>query len=253
MPTVSLDGGSSSNVAARRAALAENERQLALVTAEVQRLERQLGAVAHEDNFPPVHCLCVQPVVFHSIEAEVPLERHAVLRLAFGSWVALCIMLLFNCGLAFAAVVIPTKLDKTHNSAIAQTFGVSVLFMLAGIPLGFIFPYWMMYRAAGGAGSVHHYLARAGLLVAVLFDAFIAIGVMGYGGCGFVYGSTVSDEWVKGKPGLLVASIVCSVAFIAHGIVSMYLLYKFWCVYSDEDAVSVQAAQVEAARMRAGG
>lgn len=182
-----------------------------------QRVDNALaGAVP---NFPPKF-LCIEPIVYHNIAAEVPLERQPLAKVNFAVYITLCVMILLNIIAALIGFATPstgdTKIWGTH-------FGVSFLFLL-GIPGAFVSWYFVIYTAISKGNSGKYSLAKFGICLGFLFDVYIAIGIFGFGGCGWLY--VVAAQSEKSNVATTIVSVINSCLWCAHACTFVYLWSK---------------------------
>lgn len=201
------------------------ERQLEVLRHELQvRSQRADAALARVmPNFPPKF-LCIRPIVYHDITAEVIPERQRFAKAAFASYIALCVLILLNIIVALIGFATPNKASSTSGSAWGTHFGVSFLYLL-GIPGAFMVWYFQIYTAITGGDPGKYTLASFGMFLGFCFDVFLAIGILKFGGCGWLY--IVAAQTDKTNVVTTAVAIVTSASWSVHAVVFIWLWSRF--------------------------
>lgn len=225
-------------------ALIEKERAVERLRAELATRERDIQMALQKTlpNFPPKF-LCIRPIFFHSIVGEVPSDRVRFVRLCYFNYYGLCVLLIFNFVTALTAFA-----SKSSGSSYAWGghFGASIP-LLFGIIGAFLTWYYPIYKALStGAGYIS---ATVGTAVGFLFAAFMAVGVIGYGGCGWLFVTGVLTGKDSGAATAL--AIICAVLWTLEAAI---FFAKFIVVgrYRREDGSEEMAQATAAARTTIG-
>lgn len=197
------------------------ERQLEVLRHELQirnqRADASLASVT--PNFPP-RFLCIRPVVYHDIMAEVAPERQRFAKVTFGAYLAICILIPLNIIAALIGFATPNKPSADSGSTWGTHFGVSFLYLL-GVPGAFMVWYYQVYSGITKGESGTYTQATLGVFLGFAFDVFMAIGIFGFGGCGWLY--IVAAQTDKSNVATTAVSVITSVAWSAHACVFLYI------------------------------
>jgi hypothetical protein len=223
----------------------EQERQLAEQASRLEKYERQLNAHFRNDapNFPP-KCCCFDSIVFHDITADVFPARQKFVKGAYTNWYLTILFLVYNAALAITMMFLDPLEGKEKPEEIQSHLAIAVV-MLLGIPLSFVLWYWPLYKACSTGASGQHIMSYIGLFVAIIFNIIVAVGPMGFGGCGFLYGFTIKDK--LGNDPFYPCLINAFVYSVQCGYF-MFLFYRMKCVYGPEDKSSMATAHAEMTR-----
>jgi hypothetical protein len=186
------------------------------------------GSIKYEPppNFPPEFC-CVRPFLHHDIEAAVPETNgaRALVKETYYHWIVCCGLLLYNSVVALVALLSPVTAGAsitTTNSA--QHFGISILYLVAGIPGAFAVWYYQVYRALAEPPRTSITFAQVGIAVGFLFTVFLAIGISTLGGCGWMY--AIGLFGARKAPVAAIMACVSAGLFSAEACVFMRAFYK---------------------------
>jgi hypothetical protein len=203
--------------------LVAKEREIA---ARMQNLKERQQQVMHalqslQPNWPPCHCLCIQPIVYHDIAKAVPADRMGYAKSSYTNYGVTIFIIVYNIICAIAGFATETKQGVTDETSYSTHFGLSLLHLL-GIPGAFMVWHFQIYRAVQPVGQLTRYgTAYLGICIALLYDIFMAIGIPGFGGCGFMYALKLKDNKASEVPFIL--SIICAV---------FYSLQAVWFVWA---------------------
>lgn len=204
----------SSSVVTEEMVLAK-EKQNASRRNEINKRKSKIShSVEPEPNFPP-ECCCIKPMIYHNIREQVPVPQQRFMYILAGCYVTLMILIIYNIVAAVVAFIF-------GGSALG--FGLSFLYLL-GLPGGWIVWYYNVYCATVYSSRPRQVLALLGLLVALAFDAWMAVGVTGFGGMGYIYAISRAGS-LPGFVMVLVAAILWSCHFVLMG----YVFIRYWAV-----------------------
>ncbi|CCW68968.1 unnamed protein product [Phytomonas sp. Hart1] len=144
-----------------------------------ERLMRRSSNMANimdpPPNFPP-ECCCIKPLIYHNIKLQIPVPYQRFMYTICGLYISLIGLILYN--IVASTVVLIYGGSMMH-------FGLSWVY-LVGLPGGWVVWYYNTYLVFTEASSVRRIAAIVGLLVGAVYDAWMAIGLTGFGGCGWV-------------------------------------------------------------------
>ena len=171
----------------------------------------------------PGHCLCIGPIVYHDIDEAVPQDRKSFAKTSYGNYFFTIFLLCYNLIVAIAGIA------SENSSAGDETeyglhLGISFVHML-GIPGAFMVWHFQIYKAVQTIGPLNRYsVAFLGVVIALLYDCFMAVGVTAYGGAGWMYAFTLKDKKVSKVPFYM--CLVCAVFWTGQAIFFLYFIYK---------------------------
>ncbi|KAK7200383.1 SCAMP family [Novymonas esmeraldas] len=220
-----------------KSALLEEQRLNALE----QRVNQEEAVTAEVGQLPnfPRKFLCLRPLVYHSI-SEVPEHRRLFVTMVFWDWVALCILLVMNCGIAIGIVYAPVRsnvvVSKDVNKALND---VLAAIYLVGIPLSFLIWYWRVYRACSTGRPPQHVLALCGLLIALAQAIFALVGPINYGVCGIMLAM-----WIERtrETGVVAPVAIMAVLWAAQAVFLCFVIVKEF-IYYRKDLAARRAAR----------
>jgi len=188
------------------------------VSARMQNLkERQQQVLqALESLRPnwPGHFLCIGPVVYHNIEKAIPADRIGYAKASYSCYYFTILILVYNLICCIAAVASENK--SSSSTSYTGQMVASVIHLL-GIPGAFIVWHYQIYTAIQPRGPLSRYgKAYLGLVVAILYNAFMTVGLSGYGGAGFLFATDLKDSKTSSAPYYM--SIVCGLCWLLQGI-----------------------------------
>jgi secretory carrier-associated membrane protein len=202
----------------------QKERQIEILRHELnirsQRADAALTAVL--PNFPP-RFLCIRPLVRHDIVGDISPERQRFAKICFGSYIALCVIIFLNIIAAVIGFASPQKDNADSKSTWGTHFGVSFLYLL-GIPGAFMLWYFPLYTGLAKGKSGKYTLASFGVFLAFCFSAFMAVGIFGFGGCGFLF--VVAAQTDKRNSATTIVGIIVAIAWAAHAVLFLYIWPK---------------------------
>jgi hypothetical protein len=194
-----------------------SERRAALEF-RLRAAERVLSSTV--PNFPP-KLLCLHPVVYHDIDVEVPPERQRFARFCFVNYWITFGLIIWN--IATSAAGFGTPDSAPSSTSWGTQFGVSFLYLL-GIPGAFVVWYFSIYTALSKRMGSKYSLSFLGLVVAFIFNVFIAVGILGYGGCGWLF--TVAASSTKANAAPMVMGLINSIGWSVQAGFFVYMIGK---------------------------
>lgn len=182
---------------------------------------KRSGTVAKEaepePNFPP-ECCCIKPLIYHNIREQVPVPQQRFMYILCGLYLTLIVLILYNIVAAFVCFILGGS---------AMHFGLSFLYLL-GLPGAWVLWYYNVYIATTESSRPRQVLAIFGLFLAVAFDAWMAVGVPGFGGCGWIVCITNVGAIVR-----FILLLVAAILWTLHGLVMLVMMIRYWKVSSD--------------------
>lgn len=186
-----------------------------------QRADAALTAVL--PNFPPKF-LCIRPLVRHDIMGDIVPERQRFAKVCYGSYIFLCVNILLNILAALIGFASPQKPSAQDSKDVWGThFGVSFLYLL-GIPGAFMLWYFPLYTGLAKGNSGKYTLASFGVFLAFCLSVFMAVGIFGFGGCGFLF--VVAAQTDKNNVATTIVGVIIAVAWSAHAVLFLYIWPK---------------------------
>lgn len=200
------------------------EMVLAKEQQNAERLKELLKRSAHvvkeaepEPNFPP-ECCCIKPVIYHNIRLQVPVTQQRFMYCVCGLYLSLIVLILYNIAAALVCFIFGGN---------ALHFGLSFLYLL-GLPGAWIVWYYNVYMATTESSRPRQVLALFGLFLGVAFDAWMAVGVPGFGGCGWIICITNIGSVVR-----FILLLVAAILWTLHGVALLIIMIRYWKVSSD--------------------
>ncbi|KAJ1647570.1 hypothetical protein J3B02_002905 [Coemansia erecta] len=212
----------------REEALEARERELLAREAHVQSMA---SGVRPALNFPPLY-----PVMYHSIDIEVPIGDRRTVRTIFYLWLALEALLVFNC-VACLVVMISGGKDLSNTGA---TFGSSFVYLFTISAGSFFLWYRPVYNAYMKDSSMFFYLFFVFNGFHILFDAYMAVGVPSAGSAGMII---MLQSLSSGKKA---AGVLCGISFslwALHFLASLFMYRKVRKHYSARGHTFAEAKQ----------
>lgn len=162
--------------------LLEKEREVAERLASLKDRQAQvMQALAQlQPNWPP-KCCCIEPIVYHDIDRAVPTDRISFAKWSYGVYFFTIFVLIYNLICCIIGVA------QIGSTGYAVHCGIGVIHLL-GIPGAFLLWHFQVYTALQHRGSLNRYgLAYLGVGIAFLYTIFMALGLVGYGGAGWLF------------------------------------------------------------------
>ncbi|ORX71293.1 scamp-domain-containing protein [Linderina pennispora] len=209
-----MDYGSDS----REAELRRREEELAARERALNEREETLRTMPPGTrpalNFPPLY-----PIMYHDIDAEVPIGDRRTVRTIFYCWLALEAMLLFNC-ISCLIVLVSHGEDVSNAGA---SFGSSFVYLFTISAASFFLWYRPVYNAYMKDSSMFFYFFFVFNGFHILFDAYMAVGIPGTGSAGII---TMIQCLSSSKKA---AAAFCGITFslwVMHAFVSLFMYFK---------------------------
>ncbi|KAJ3041942.1 Secretory carrier-associated membrane protein 2 [Rhizophlyctis rosea] len=208
----------------------ELERREAAVRMREEALTRREGDLQYlTPNWPKF-----RPMVYHDIDKEIPESGRWLVKRVYGAWWLALGTFIANCVAAFSCLV-----TKGENGG-AQ-FGVSLIVMLVGIPVSFVFWYRPLYMGVKLDRSLSFFFFFFNFACHLAVMAVFAVGVPGWGGSGVIV--TIAQLGKNVGSGVLCA--------IAAGLLIFQCVYGLWQIkavtaYYRSKGLSVDQARNEA-------
>ncbi|ORC91976.1 putative membrane-trafficking protein [Trypanosoma theileri] len=193
------------------------EKELAARHEAIRQRQRQITSeVGPPPNFPP-EFLCIKPQIYHNIREQIPVQHQRFMYILCTLYITTIILIIYNLVCALVNFLLGGS---------AMHFGLSFLYLL-GIPGAFIVWYYNAYCAVLDKSYPRHLLACFGIFVGLGFDAWMAVGVPGFGGCGWIiaFGRT-------GKVPAFIMLLISSCLWSLHGVILFFMFVFFWRSFS---------------------
>ncbi|EPY23709.1 secretory carrier membrane protein 4 [Strigomonas culicis] len=170
------------------------------------------SALEPEPNFPP-ECCCIKPIIYHNIREQVPVPQQRFMYALCGLYMTLIGLILYN--------IIAALVTLFFGGAVIH-FGLSFLYLL-GLPGAWIVWYFNVYSSVVKLSRIRQVFSILGLFLAFAFDAWMAIGINGLGGCGWL----ITISAVKNLPCFIVL-IIAAILWTLHGVAMFIMMGVFW-------------------------
>ncbi|KAJ3151487.1 Secretory carrier-associated membrane protein 5 [Geranomyces variabilis] len=205
----------------------ELQRREADVAQREARLKDRERAVGTHDvpNWPKF-----KPMIYHDIEKEIPLRGRWLVKRVYMAWILAVIVYLVNCIAAFSLLV-------TNASSGGVTFGISLLILLVGTPVSFVFWYRPLYNGVKGDSSSSFFFFWFNYGAHLCVAALLAVGIPG--------GVILTLAQFKNN---LPSAIIC---MISSALLIFEVFYGSWqiksaSVYFRSRGMSAEQAKTEA-------
>jgi len=219
----------------RQDELERKAQELARKEEELNNIQR---TVDKAKNFPPLpKFCCAQPCFYHDISVEIPMEMQRNCRMLFYVWQLYVFVLMYNfiCGLALLC---------TGGNDGAQTFGVSLVYLVLFTPCSFVFWYRPVYKALATNSSFNFMLFFFMFFMQIVFSIIYTMGIGGFGTCGWI---NAAKELDSGNSGVAAMMFICAALWSVLVLFKILLYKRIHGLYRSSGA-SIQKAQGEFAR-----
>ncbi|XP_031564578.1 secretory carrier-associated membrane protein 2-like isoform X2 [Actinia tenebrosa] len=219
--------------------LKKRQEDLERKAAELQRKEQELQRMQftgyRENNFPPFPkwCKC-KPCFYHDIQVDIPIGYQKTCRLLFLRWQAYSFVMCYNFLCAFALLV-----EGIDNG---ETFGLSILYLLANVPLSFLCWYRPAYKALKNDSSFSYVIFFLIFFLHIGINIYYSLGVPAGGTCGFINATAATTNIP-----LSAMMYICAGFFLIGVLIDIFLLIKMHRIYRMAGA-SFEKAQGEFTR-----
>lgn len=220
--------------------LRKRQEDLERKAAELQRKEQELQRMQfggyRENNFPPLpkKCPC-RPCFFQDISIDIPIDYQRTCRMVYIRWQVYSFTMFFNFLAAFAMLV--KDAEPIHEG---QTFGISILYLVANVPLSFLGWYRPCYNALKNDSSFSYVIFFLIYFLHIALNIFYTLGIPGGGTCGFINATQVVHHSVPVGAMMFTTGVLLLVGVI----VDIFLLMKVHRIYRMAGA-SFEKAQGE--------
>ncbi|KAI8826960.1 scamp family-domain-containing protein [Fimicolochytrium jonesii] len=210
---------------------------------ELQRREAELkvreARLAEREKitgtFTPPNWPVCKPMVYHDIDKDIPAGGRWLVKRVYAGWWLAVIVYLANCIAAFSLLV--TKVSTGGNM-----FGISLLILLVGTPVAFVFWYRPLYNGVrnGSSASFFVFWFNYGFHLGVA--ALLAVGIPGWGGVGVI----ITLQQFGKNVGVAVLCVIATVLMIFE------VFYGLWQIksantYFKSSGMTTDSAKNEAA------
>ncbi|KAI9206298.1 scamp family-domain-containing protein [Polychytrium aggregatum] len=206
------------------------QRELAIKYREDKLKEREEKMVDfHAPNWPPF-----RPIIYHDIEKDIPQRGKPLVKRLYAAWMIATATYLMNCIASFSILV-------TKGESGGGTFGLSLIILLVGTPVSFVFWYRPLYTGVKADRSISFFLFFFNYSFHLAFAALLAVGIPGWGGAGVIY--TLSQMGNNLPSGILCA---ISSAFLIGEVVYGLWQIKTVSAFYRSRGLTMEQAQREA-------
>lgn len=184
--------------------------------AKMKELQSRAGnvssAVQPPPNFPP-ECCCVKPIIYHNISLQIPTSQQRFMYILCGLYLSQIVLIVYNVVAALVMFIFGGS---------AMHFGLSFIYLL-GIPGAFMFWYYNIYSAFVKLSRLRQVLGLLGLLLGLGLDIWMAIGVYGLGGCGYITAFAGIGTGVA-----FIMVLIAAILWTLHGVLMFSMFVRFW-------------------------
>ena len=205
--------------------LLAKERELAAKTAELAKRDREvrLALQKMQPNWPR-KCCCISPIVYHSIASEVPTDRVTFVTTCYYCYYFTIVMLIYNVVCGLVAMVSEEKQEISNDDKANWLSHFIVTFVhCLGIGFAFFVWYFPIYQATSTFEAGKYKTAYLGLAVALIYDIFMTVGLVGYGGCGWLFALKTRDK--KSETPFWM-SLVMAILWTGQSLFFIWIIYR---------------------------
>ncbi|KAJ1309763.1 hypothetical protein OPQ81_006529 [Rhizoctonia solani] len=201
---------------AKQADLERRERELAAREADISR--RETNIKHGKNNFPPFF-----PLIFHSINDEIPEHSRALITRIFQLWLVLCATLIIN---MIACIFILTSGGSDGGKDLAASISYVPVISI----LSFLLWYRPIYNGYMKEQSLYYYLYFFFGGFHLLFSVYMIIGIPSTGSAGLI--NTVS-AFSRGAIVVGVLGIIATVGWTLQGVGNAWYYREIWVHHHD--------------------
>ena len=145
------------------------ERELAAKSADLAKRDREvrLALASMAPNWPRKTC-CMDPIVYHNINSEVPVDRTGFVRRCYYSYWAVFVFLIYNAVCALMPIIIANDKDKSTKDDEEKSwevhFAVACVFLIGCFAAFFVW-YFPIYQAVSTFEMGKYRMATSGCLL----------------------------------------------------------------------------------------
>ncbi|KJE91263.1 hypothetical protein CAOG_02423 [Capsaspora owczarzaki ATCC 30864] len=234
----------SSDFASKEAALRAREEALVAREAQLADRERALDESGlHPPNWPAFPKWCIfpfKPLIYHSIDDEIPAAQRVLIKRLFRDWIFTCFCWVINCIAAFSALVGCGDCSDTGTS-----FAVALIFMFVFIPGAFVCWYRVIYKGLVNDKTFSYLKFFFVFGFQVGCNILFAIGIPGTGASGFIVAFSAFSE----NTAVAIILLVSAVFWAINSVVSLFLLKQVFNLYrgSGKTVADAQAEVITSA------
>ncbi|KAI8811630.1 scamp family-domain-containing protein [Cladochytrium replicatum] len=215
----------------REAELAEREERLKFREAQLTEREARFQGF-NPPNWPPKPW--PTPILYHDIHADIPEKGQWLVKRLYGTWFLAIAGFLCNFIAALGLLII-----KAEGSG--GTFGLSILILLVGAPVSFVFWYRQLYDGVKHDRSISFFMFFLNFAIYLGAKIIFVIGMPGWGGAGAIYAMQAFGENIA-------VGILC---IISTGVMGFGVLNGIWQIKNAVSYYRTRGMSVAAARNEA--
>lgn len=202
--------------AAKQADLERRERELAAREAEISR--RETNIKHGKNNFPPFF-----PLIFHSINDEIPQDSRPLITRIFQLWLVLCVTLIIN---MVACIFILTSGGTDGGKDLAASISYIPVISI----LSFLLWYRPIYNGYMKEQSLYYYMYFFFGGFHLLFSLYMIIGIPSTGSAGLI--NTIS-AFSRGALVVGILGIIATVGWVLQGVGNAFYYRQIWVHHHD--------------------
>ncbi|CCW64380.1 unnamed protein product [Phytomonas sp. EM1] len=177
----------------------------------MQRSSNMANITEPPPNFPP-ECCCIKPLIYHSIKLQIPVHYQRFMYTVCGLYISLIALILFNIVAATVYLVFGGGL---------MHFGFSFIY-LVGLPGAWMVWYYSTYLVFAEGSTVRRIAAIIGLLIGTVYDIWMAIGLTGLGGCGWIVAILNTSKTIP-----FILLLIAAILWTLHAVIFFSTFLRF--------------------------
>jgi hypothetical protein len=213
----------------------EKEQEVASRMAQLKERQTQViqAFMQLQPNWPP-KCCCIEPIVYHDIDRAVPTDRIPFVKFSYGNYFMTIFLILYNIAAAITGVMTDNAPGNTDDTSYQVHLGIACMFLL-GIPGAFLVWHFQVYQATQIFGTLNRYgTAYLGLFIGFCFAVFNTLGLVGYGGCGWLYANNMSKKKVSQAAFYVV--LIGAIFWSAQCLIFVVMFFKLRRYHNEDKA-----------------
>ncbi|KAJ3097897.1 Secretory carrier-associated membrane protein 5 [Phlyctochytrium planicorne] len=199
--------------------LEEIERKLVQREAENELMRRRLAEKENELNL-------AEQRMRHREARDIPEQGQRLVKRLYVGWYFNCLAYFINFLAAFALVTQKAEAGGT-------TFALSIVILVAGIPVGFVFWYRPLYKAVKTSNQMEYNFFLANYGIHLFISLILAIGVPGWGGAGAIYCVSMMTTNF-GTAVLCAINTTCLLLEVVYGAWHLKSVYFYQAVHGEK-------------------
>ncbi|KAJ3014766.1 hypothetical protein HKX48_004971 [Thoreauomyces humboldtii] len=236
-PSAAYSGPDAASLTQKEEELRKREERLNQREAQLKRDQETM----QQSGFKPPNWPKWYPLFHHDIETDIPEAGRSIVRNIYRLWLGVMALLVWN----MLACMVLLISHPSNMPNVASDFGVSLIYIFFIGSASLYTWYRPVYMAFQSNAALYFYLFLLFNGMHILFSAYMAVGIPGSGGAGFINLLAVATDakWV--------ATVFCAIAFGGWVFGTVYSLWMWKAVHAFNSAAGHTFAEAknEAATM----